>query len=57
MDNNLATREVLLKRGVKPENLPAAEDVHKVKRRLNKEEKRTLQESQKLPPQYFDLKS
>jgi DNA-damage-inducible protein D len=51
IDNNLATREILLKRGVKPENLPVAEDVHKVKRRLNKEEKKTLQESQKLPNQ------
>lgn len=51
IDNNLATREILLKRGVKPENLPPAEDVHKVKRRLNKEEKKTLQNSQKLPNQ------
>jgi DNA-damage-inducible protein D len=51
VDNNLATREILLKRGVKPENLPVAEDVHKVKRRLNKEEKKTLQVSQKLPNQ------
>ena len=49
IDNNLATREFLLKRGVKPENLPPAEDVHKVKRRLNTEEKKTLQSSQKLP--------
>lgn len=51
IDNNLATREILLKRGVKPENLPPAEDVHKVKRRLNKEEKKTLQGSQKIPNQ------
>ena len=49
IDNNLATREILLKRGVKPENLPPAEDVHKVKRRLNTEQKKTLQSSQKLP--------
>lgn len=49
IDNNLATREILLKRGVKPENLPAAEDVHRVKRRLNTEEKKTLKKSQKLP--------
>ncbi len=49
IDNNLATREILLKRGVKPENLPPAEDAHKVKRRLNTEGKKTLQNSQKLP--------
>ena len=54
IDNNLATRELLLQRGVKPENLPVAEDVHKVKRRLNKEEKKTLQESQKLPNQLYN---
>ena len=54
IDNNLATREILLKRGVRPENLPVAEDVHKVIRRLNTEEKKTLQNSQKLPNPLLD---
>lgn len=54
IDNNLATREILLKRGVKPENLPVAEDVHKVKRRLNTAEKKTIQNSQKLPNPLLD---
>lgn len=42
VDNNLAVREMLLKRGIVPENLPAAEDVKKVERRLKSEEKKTL---------------
>jgi DNA-damage-inducible protein D len=49
VENNLATREILLKRGVKPENLPPAEDTHKVRRRLNSEEKHSLKNVQKLP--------
>ncbi len=35
---------MLLERGVKPENLPPAEDVQKVKRRLASEEKKLLKE-------------
>ncbi len=42
IDNNVAVREMLLKRGIVPENLPAAEDVKKVERRLKSEEKKTL---------------
>lgn len=42
IDNNLAVREMLLKRGIVPEDLPAAEDVKKVERRLKSEEKKTL---------------
>ena len=41
-DNNAAVREMLLKRGIVPENLPAAEDVKKVERRLTSELKKTL---------------
>jgi len=39
IDNNKAVREILLKRGVRPEALPAAEDVKKLERRLKAEEK------------------
>jgi DNA-damage-inducible protein D len=39
VDNNLAVREMLLKRGITPENLPIAEDIKKVERRLKSEEK------------------
>ncbi len=37
IDNNLAVRKMLLERGVKPENLPPAEDISKLKRRLESE--------------------
>ena len=33
VDNSLAVRKMLLQRGVKPETLPPAEDVGKVKRK------------------------
>lgn len=44
VDNNHAVREMLIERGVKPEALPALEDVSKVKRRLAKEEKNVSKE-------------
>lgn len=40
IDNNLAVREMLTKRGIYPENLPPAEDVKKVQRRLQSDEKK-----------------
>ncbi len=40
--NNEAVRETLLQRGIRPESLPAAEDVKKVERRLASEEKNSL---------------
>jgi len=40
VDNNKAVREILLKRGVRPEALPAAEDVKKLERRLESDEKK-----------------
>lgn len=40
--NNKAVRNTLLERGIRPENLPAAEDVKKVERRLATEEKKSL---------------
>lgn len=39
IDNNKAVRDILLKRGVRPEALPAAEDVKKLERRLDNDEK------------------
>lgn len=41
--NNQAVRNTLLERGIRPENLPAAEDVKKVERRIASEEKKSLQ--------------
>ncbi|MGX2040272.1 DNA damage-inducible protein D [Methylocaldum sp. MU1018] len=40
--NNKAVRKTLLERGIRPESLPAAEDVKKVERRLASEEKKSL---------------
>jgi DNA-damage-inducible protein D len=47
IENNVAVRKMLAERGVKPENLPVAEDITKVKRRLNSEEKQVLKQIQK----------
>ena len=40
--NNEAVRNTLLSRGIRPENLPAAEDVKKVERRLASEDKKSI---------------
>jgi len=42
IDNNLGVRKIMIERGLVPENLPPAEDVQKVERRLKTEEKRVL---------------
>ena len=42
IDNNSAVRDMLLDRGIRPENLPGGEDVKKVERRLKAEEKKIL---------------
>ena len=46
--NNAEVRRMLIKRGVKPEELPAAEDLEKVKRRLASEQKQVLKTTKKL---------
>lgn len=48
VDNNREVRSMLLKRGVRPEDLPAAEDVEKVKRRLASEQKQVLKTTRRL---------
>jgi len=42
VDNNRAVRDMLIKRGVRPEALPPAEDVKKIERRLESDEKKAL---------------
>ena len=49
--NNQAVRNTLLERGIRPENLPPAEDVKKVERRLASEEKKSLKNPDALPPE------
>ena len=48
IENNIAVRKMLKERGVLPENLPVAEDVKKVKRQLESEEKKILKGSKNL---------
>jgi DNA-damage-inducible protein D len=42
VDNNMAVRNMLTQRGIVPENLPPAEDVKKLQRKLNADEKKLL---------------
>ena len=44
IDNNVAVRNMLTMRGIIPENLPAAEDVKKLQRKLTSDEKKLLRE-------------
>ncbi len=46
--NNEAVRKTLLSRGIRPENLPQAEDVKKVERRLAMAEKKSVQRPERL---------
>jgi DNA-damage-inducible protein D len=47
IDNNLAVRNMLTQRGIVPENLPAAEDVKKLQRKLDGDEKKLLKGNKK----------
>jgi DNA-damage-inducible protein D len=44
-DNNSAVREMLKKRGIVPENLPKADDIKKLQRKLEGDEKKILKET------------
>ncbi|RLD53509.1 MAG: DNA damage-inducible protein D [Bacteroidetes bacterium] len=46
--NNKGVRKLLLERGIKPEQLPAEEDVKKLERRVNSEKKKILKNPDKL---------
>ena len=50
VENNKAVRKILGERGVKPENLPALEDVKKVQRQLESDEKRILKDTKSNKP-------
>jgi DNA-damage-inducible protein D len=49
VQNNLTVREMLGKRNIKPETLPAAEDIKKLERRVISDEKKIEQTTKKLP--------
>lgn len=50
VQNNRSVRGMLGQRGIKPEELPPAEDIKKVERRVAKDEKSLLKDAKKLPP-------
>jgi len=47
IDNNLAVRNMLTQRGIVPENLPPAEDVKKLQRKLDGDERKLLKSNKK----------
>jgi DNA-damage-inducible protein D len=47
VDNNLAVRNMLTQRGIVPENLPPAEDVKKLQRKLDGDENKVLKDTKK----------
>lgn len=47
VDNNKAVRDMLIKRGVPPETLPPSEDVKKVERRLESDDRKVLKSVKK----------
>lgn len=49
VQNNLSVREMLDKRGIKPEELPPSEDIKKLERRVKSQEKKLAAQSGKLP--------
>ncbi len=48
VENNTAVRKMLLERGIKPENLPRAEDIKKIQGKLDSDEKSVLKEVKKI---------
>ena len=49
VQNNETVREMLGKRGIKPEELPPAEDIKRMERRVASDEKKIEQSTKKLP--------
>ena len=49
VENNTSVRDMLGHRGIKPESLPPAEDIKKLKRRVKSQEKKLAAQSSKLP--------
>lgn len=49
VQNNLSVREMLGHRGIQPENLPPAEDIKKLERRVRSQEKKLAAQAGKLP--------
>ena len=56
VQNNRSVRGMLGQRGIKPEELPPAEDIKKVERRVAKDEKSMQKDTSKLPKKYETAK-
>lgn len=54
VQNNISVRQMLGQRGIRPENLPPAEDIKKVERRVASNEKQIEKTSPKLPKEVKD---
>ena len=48
IQNNTSVRDMLIQRGIEPENLPASEDMKKLERKVDKLNEKLLKESGKL---------
>ena len=49
IQNNTTVREMLDKRGIKPEDLPASDDLKKMERHVKSQEKKIAKQAGKLP--------
>ena len=49
VQNNTSVREMLGQRGIKPEELPPAEDIKKLERRVKSQEKKLEKQVERLP--------
>ena len=49
IQNNQSVRKMLGERGIQPENLPPAEDIKKLERKVKKQEKDISEQAEKLP--------
>lgn len=50
ISNNKSVRQMLVQRGIRPEELPASEDIKKVERRVASTQKKIEKTTKKLPP-------
>ena len=48
VENSAAVRKMLIERGIQPENLPPADDIKKIQRKLDSDDKNVLKEVKKL---------
>ena len=49
VQNNRSVREMLGQRGIKPEELPASDDIKKLERKVKTQEKKLATQAGKLP--------